>query len=179
MIPSVQVSKQFNCVLQQFNNHIKEIYQSSLQYSYHKTPISYNDFASKSSQVKSCGIPKNSLYAATPAAKFKFSNQMKEIYLSDLACCPNGYKLLQRGLSIKLRKFEYSNAQCMEIGDKYIKYVGGGYSLYRARGKWILQNGENWAEHEGEECCPRNEGAMINFPPSKDGESPHGKIECA
>ena len=104
---------------------------------------------------------------------------MQEIYLSDLACCPIGYKLLVRGLSIKLRKYKYSNAQCTEIGDRYIKYIGGGYSLYRARGKWILQKGENWAEHEGEECCPRNEGAMINFLQSKDGESPHGKIECA
>ena len=99
--------------------------------------------------------------------------------MSDLACCPNGYKLVVSGRSIKLRKNKYSNEQCTEIGDKYIKHIGGGYSLFRADGRWILQKGERWAEHEGDECCPRNEGVMINFLQSKDGESPHGKIECA
>ena len=53
------------------------------------------------------------------------------------------------------------------IGEKFTKYSGGGYSVYRTNGGWVLQNGNNWTKHNGgEDCCPRD-GGMIKFESSE------------
>ena len=93
----------------------------------------------------------------------EFSKKMEGTNLNDVACCPNGYKLVVGGQHINLRKDQYSTAQCTAAGDQFTKYSGGGYSVYRTNGGWVLQNGKNWTMHKGgEECCPRD-GRMINF----------------
>ena len=93
----------------------------------------------------------------------EFSKKMQGTNLNDVACCPNGYKLVVGNNHINLRKDQYSTAQCSASGEKFTKYSGGGYSVYRTNGGWVLQNGNNWTKHAGgEECCPRD-GAMINF----------------
>ena len=93
-----------------------------------------------------------------------FTKRMEGSNLNNVACCPNGYKLIVGSQHINLRKDQYSfHAQCSASGEKFTKYSGGGYSVYRTDGGWVLQNGNNWTKHVGgEECCPRD-GAMINF----------------
>ena len=101
----------------------------------------------------------------------EFSKKMEGTNLNDVACCPNGYKLVVGNNHINLRENKYfttNNNQC-DAGDKMTKYTGGGYIVYRNsddRGRsnsWILQNGNNWTKHKGgEECCPRD-GKMIMF----------------
>ena len=97
----------------------------------------------------------------------EFSKKMQGTNLNEVACCPNGYKLVVGNNHINLRKDLYSTAQCSAAGEKFTKYSGGGYSVYRTNGGWVLQNGNNWTKHAGgEECCPRH-GGMINFQSSK------------
>lgn len=95
----------------------------------------------------------------------EFSKKMEGTNLNDVACCPNGYKLVVGNNHINLRENKYSTAnnnQC-DAGDKITKYTGGGYTIYRNSDGWVLQNGNNWTIHKGgEECCPRD-GKMIMF----------------
>ena len=97
----------------------------------------------------------------------EFSKIMEGTNLNDVACCPNGFKLVVGNNDINLRKKSYSTAnnnQC-DADDKITKYTGGGYTVYRKSDSngWVLQNGNNWTEHKGgEECCPRD-GKMIMF----------------
>ena len=95
----------------------------------------------------------------------EFSKKMEGTNLNDVACCPNGYKLVVGNNDINLRENNYSTAnnnQCDADG-KITKYAGGGYKVYRNSEGWVLQNGDNWTIHKGgEECCPRD-GKMIMF----------------
>ena len=119
----------------------------------------------------------------------EFSKKMQGTNLNDVACCPNGYKLVVGNNHINLRKDQYSTAQCSAAGEKFTKYSGGGYSVYRTNGGWVLQNGNNWTKHAGgEDCCPRD-GALINFhssacqltenPQCSWPEGVRAQIECA
>ena len=97
----------------------------------------------------------------------EFSKIMEGAKLNDVACCPNGFKLVVGDNHINLRENLYpaaNNNQCDADG-KITKYTGEGYTVYRnSEGNgWVLQNGNNWTEHKGgEECCPRD-GKMIMF----------------
>ena len=97
-----------------------------------------------------------------------FSKLMVGKKLSDVACCPNGYKLVVDGRHIKLTPHKTDlTTQCTATGEQFTTYSqfpnGSGYSVYRTNGGWVLQNGKNWTMHKGgEDCCPRD-GAMINF----------------
>ena len=93
----------------------------------------------------------------------EFSKKMQGTNLNDVACCPNGYKLVVGSNHINLRKDQYSIAQCSASGEKFTKYSAGGYSVDRTNGGWVAQNGNNWTKHpDGEECCPRD-GSMVKF----------------
>ena len=95
----------------------------------------------------------------------EFSKKTEGTNLNDVACCPNGFKLVVGNNHINLRENSYSTAnnnQC-DADAKITKYTGGGYTVYRYSNGWVLQNGDNWTEHKGgEECCPRD-GKMIMF----------------
>ena len=97
----------------------------------------------------------------------EFSKKMQGTNLNDVACCPNGYKLVVGNNHIDLTK-TVNNNQCGAGNSKFTKYVGGGYSVYRTSDGWVLkqkndENGENWIKHDGgEDCCPRDRG-MITF----------------
>ena len=102
----------------------------------------------------------------------EFSKKMQGTNLNDVACCPNGYKLVVGNNHINLLKYQSSTnirpfAQCSANGEKFTEYSGGGYSVYRTNGGWVLQNGNNWTKHNGgEDCCPRD-GGMIKFESSE------------
>ena len=95
----------------------------------------------------------------------EFSKKMEGTNLNDVACCPNGFKLVVGNNHINLRQNSYlaaNNNQCDADG-KITQYTGEEYTVYRNSGGWVLQNGNNWTEHKGgEECCPRD-GRMIMF----------------
>ena len=97
----------------------------------------------------------------------EFSKKMEGTNLNDVACCPNGFKLVVGNNHINLRQNSYpaaNNNQC-DADSKITQYTGDGYTVYRnSEGNgWVLQNGNNWTEHNGgEECCPRD-GKMIMF----------------
>ena len=97
---------------------------------------------------------------------------MQEKNLNDVGCCPNGYKLVVGNNHINLQKTLSSTsirpfAQCSVNSEKFTEYSGGGYSVYRTNGGWVLQNGTNWTKHiGGEDCCPRD-GGMIEFKSSE------------
>lgn len=107
----------------------------------------------------------------------EFAETMKGKQLNDVACCPNGFKLVIGNKHIELEKESYkkylsTNTQCSVDGENFTRYYGGGYSVYRTNGGWALKNGNNWIEHAGgDDCCPRD-GSMINFqyPRCKNGE---------
>ena len=102
----------------------------------------------------------------------EFSKKMEGTNLNDVACCPNGYKLVVGNNHINLREILKYNYQCDAdneyTGGRYTKYTGGGYTVYRSRSEsfngWRLHNGDiTRLEYKGgEDCCPRD-GKMIIF----------------
>ena len=88
---------------------------------------------------------------------------MQNTNLNDVACCPNGFKLVVGNRHIKLDKRQ-STTQC-SANEKFTTYSNDvdGYSVYRTNDGWVLKNGNNWIKHAGgDDCCPRD-GSMINF----------------
>ena len=88
--------------------------------------------------------------------------------LNDVACCPNGYKLVVGDNHINLDKTKPEKLpyQCSVGAGR--QYTGGGYEVYHADDGWVLKEttGSNWTQYKknggGEECCPRD-GTMIMF----------------
>ena len=108
-------------------------------------------------------IPRNFIFVESTGASLEtFSEKMQKTNLNDVACCPNGYKLVVGNNHIDLIK-TVNDDQCGAGNSKFTEYVGGGYSVYRTSDGWVLKNGQNWTKHVGgEDCCARDRG-MITF----------------